>query len=363
PSGGWSESARAAELSLLSTQAAVEALERLCARLPDAEQLEGLCDRARRACLGHGAADGVDEARVRWWPQVAGDDEPSPSATALAVLLLSRGNAHQQRAAREGVDWLFRHAAQWATSTEGDAHSRTANWRHMTFSLGLRAVLSLPDISPRRRELQRTIALLDELWHEEQGGWSHGKPGIDATPTGCHAVVLAVEALAGSYRFDPDDLLVRKSRRPPRSPGHAARREVCLDSDGFLTVIDLGDRRVLDRHPLRARVASTKEGVVRLLIERQLAHPGGTLEEVSMTTAELQDGLGIEPQSIAKAISRLNDELAAAAPFDNGTLAELIQPVNAARRLPDRRWRIDADAFSFDRPADKTRPDGAVIGR
>jgi hypothetical protein len=350
--GGWSESARVSELSLLSTQAVVEGLERLCVRIPDTSEVEVLCQRARAACLRQGVRGTGSDAQMRWWSQKAGGTEPSASATALAVMLLARGTAHQRGAAREGVEWLVRNADRWAAATEGDANSRTANWRHMTFSLALRAVLAIPGISPARPELQGVVAFLNELWNEEQDGWSHGRAGADVTPTGCYAVVRAVQALAHAYRFDPNDLLKKKPSRS-RSTVSSARRKIAIDAEGRLTVIDLGDQVLVDRFALRQRASKTNEQIIRLLARRQRDHLHGAEAQGSMTTAEIASALNLQEQSVSKAITRLNANLSAATPIDDGTLVELIQPVGATRSLANRRWRIDATAFELeDRPPD-----------
>lgn len=332
--GGWAEHPRTDHPSLISTHAAVIGLERVCPFGDDGDRAAELAANARWMTAAHAEGNGD----FRWWPQAPGERRPSAPTTSLAVLILSRGNLEQRDLARRGIAWLMENAARWAEDVDPARHMRGSAWAHMTFSLGLRAVLA-PG-SPVRaddRTFSRVLVHLDELWREEDGEWSHGLPGALPSPSGSCAAVLAHEALKRAWPFDPTTHVLPKRVRRRRARVADPR-----------TVIELRGSSVVVRSPrdevlAEAELPPALGQMFTLLCERRIAGDSEeTLEARTVSTGELADSLGVEPKTIRKYADRINKRLQKGAERVERVVGDLVELQSTPRALRDRRWGLAA---------------------
>jgi hypothetical protein len=332
--GAWKEHERNEHPSLLSTQMAVEALDRVAYGATTVEAARAMAGRARAEV----ARMAQDSAQSAWWPQVPGERQPSAAATALAVLCLARGDASQRGLAKRGVRWLMGHVSRWVSTPEGDANAHGSNWSHMTFSLGVRAVLTPHSgVDATGAPLRPVIDYLDDLWLPRSGEWSHGKPGARPSPTGSCAVVLAHQALRDSWPFDASMHILQ--RRSPRRT--VARRPagfvLKLDARSTATVYDLTGDEVLTR-----RLGPRAGLLLSVLAVRHQTSDGERLATSSVESDELARLLGVLPDTVRTTVARLNRALISAALERDHHIGDLIQEF-AVPGSRTRRWHVNVD--------------------
>lgn len=333
--GGWPEHPRNSHPSLTSTHAAVVGLSRICPRHELGEDARDLAEAARKVVFSLSQQRG----RQRCWANSPDERTVSPAATALAVLTLSRGSGQYRKAAVEGANWLYGHVDSWATSIEGDSHMKDANWRQMSFSLCLRAVLTPPAAhSAADPVLKRSLTFLDRLWDEEEHEWRHGHPEAKCSPTGSCAAVLAFEAVRRAWPLDP--ALPRARRRRSAVPRIKPDTTVEIGPGWAVSVIDLRGKLV-DHEPL-----SPKLGSLLVLLARRRAEVGADapLEARTMTAAEIAKACEWPHlDTVRRNAERVNKALRKAAQENERSLGSLVQRMNDAPN-PERRWGLNVDS-------------------
>ena len=329
--GGWGEDPRQQHPSMLSTQMAVEALGRVAVDTDVAFQMAARA-RAEVARMGATAAGTTS------WPQAPGERFPSPAATALAVLTLTSGTSEQRARAYGGVRWLMAHVDRWATTLEGDGQARGSNWAHMTFSLGLRAVL-IPGsaVAAETPALRPAIDLLSDLWIPAAGEWSHGKPGARPSPSGSCAVVLAHEALKRAWSFDAERHLVQR-RISRRKPAPLPKRfEVRLDEKADVSVFDFDEELLVTR-----ALGPSLSQFMAVLAVRHREGEARAIESRALPTDELCRLLAIRPDTVRTYAKRVNKTLKEAAAARDRHLGDLVQD-KSAEVASMRAWYLNVD--------------------
>lgn len=162
--GAWAEAPKEEEHpSLVSTSAAITGLSRLCPYTSAGERAGRLVERARTVVRQ--LAHHTDGARPKaFWSlrADAADASGGASATAMAVIALSGGTASDRDLAFKGAKWLLANPKKWDSKVEIDGSVPDAEWRHMTFSLALRAAVRGTHQS-RSKALRNTVQYLDSL--------------------------------------------------------------------------------------------------------------------------------------------------------------------------------------------------------
>jgi hypothetical protein len=209
--GGWAAEEQEDGLSLFATTQAMIALS---AAQPD------------DPAIGQGADCLLKHAlSASTWPAEAGGKYRSPALTGLAAEALFDAGRHAP--ARAAAKWLHENPEKWATKTEVGRSELGTSWRHMSFSIGARAVLrsEVPFYDHRMRP---ALLYLDSLWSERHGLWSDGEPNDHLTVRGAYAAALLYKALRASLlHIDPLDLANTLS--PPATPKKGSAGLVYID--------------------------------------------------------------------------------------------------------------------------------------
>jgi hypothetical protein len=218
--GAWSERPEDEHPSLLSTSAAITGLGRIGNYHPNGADARSLVTRARAVVhkIATVPPSPLRSQRIAWWGLKAEASHGSASATAMAVLSLAGGNLEDRRLAAQGARWLLRHRDLWQCAIEDDAAAPEPGRRHMTFSLALRAVLRGLRLPSDDLTLRPTVGYLETLWWPEHREWRNGTPHAHTSTSGSYAAAMAYDALARSWRFDPDRDILGASRRGTRNP-------------------------------------------------------------------------------------------------------------------------------------------------
>lgn len=342
--GAWREHPANEHPSLTSTHAATVGLSRICPRGRFGKRADELVAAAQRTVLGLSEQQG----RVRWWRNTPKSRTASPAATALAVLILSRGGEHRQPAA-EGSRWLYERVDEWVHLVEGDSHMKGANWKHMTFSLALRAVLSpAARYSADDPAFAGSIAFLDELWHPDQGEWRHGDPASKCSPTGSCAVVLAAEAIRRAWPFDPT--------RPRGSSSSRRRRQRILKPDVTVRLTYPWVATVTDLHGEQVAECELPEKILGpflglLALRRSNAGTSAGLEARSLSANELARALNpsrpVKPDTIRRYADRVNEKLQVATEHKR-QIGFLVQRMGTSADPGELRWGLNADEVELD---------------
>jgi hypothetical protein len=344
--GAWGEVPNSEHPSLLSTSAALRGLQRLCGYHPAAAEARRLVSNARRQIRGLTRETG----QMAGWAQTPRERSISPSATAMAVLMLSEGDFEDGGLAIRGARWLLAHVRDWGTMVEPDASARGANWHHMTFSLGLRAILATGVATPEHRSLRETISYLTELWLPDEAEWSHGRPGARPSPSGSYAVVLAHNALRRAWPFDIDEALHGWRRRtaPAEAPPEV---QIAVGADREITVTDLDGRVKL--------TARLRPALHHLFMELAVRHEAGaaqaTLDARSLSTEELALALEVTADTVRRNAQKVNVELRKAAESGGESVGDLIQLMSVTGDPGNRRWILAVDRATTNTPTELCR--------
>ena len=343
--GAWCETPGDEHPSLLSTSAAITGLSRICGYHPAGSAAARAVMRARRVLrtlANPGRQDGP--RRASSWSLIPGGDptRPSASATAMAVIALAGGGHEDRVLAMEGATWLLRHRHAWAETVDSDPAAPHANWQHMTFSLGLRAILRGTRLDSSDSQLRGTVKYLDELWRSEDCEWAHGLPGARASPSGSYAVVTAYEAMAKAWPFDPDREILRERGAKAR-PVMAPETIVEVRSDSRLVVTDL------DGYSFEVALPPTELEMVRLLAVR---HSSGadadTVEARSWDLRELAEHLGLLTDSVRRYIHHVNRAIKEQAAYHGRSIGDLLQITKSSLSPSRRRALINVDRVTVD---------------
>jgi hypothetical protein len=335
----WGETPEDVHPALLSTAASVLALDRLTGYHPSAPQAASLAASARAV-----VTDMAQRVRTQaWWPRVASDWRPSPSATALAVLTLLHGDVGNRGVATMGAAWLRANRRTWQGTVETESSARGANWDHMTFSLGLRAVvLAEGGVDPFDLLVRSAVHYMHELWSDEKAEWSHGRPGARVSPSGSYAVVMAHEALRRVWPFDAVLAIDGKSPAVQRwGRNEKAEVHVHVKHDGTFAINDLNGREVAEGVKLTKRL----EPIFVALARRH--HEGAAeddLEARSRGLDELAEELNLAPDVLRRYLGRINDRIRE---YSEGRMGDIVQMqrrrcfINVDRVTLHERW-LDA---------------------
>jgi hypothetical protein len=352
--GGWIAEVRARDtaISLTATSPAVRALERVCSRTDVAEVARRLAAHARREIAR--TAQGTHE---RWWAQHPDFQDESPTATALAVLALITGDEPQRELARAGASWLVANHKGWATQVEADDRFDHRQWTHMTFALGLRAIVGpAGGVAPGDKRLRGALEHMHDLWQEDHGAWSNGRPGRWPTTSGSQAVISATETLRRAWQFDPLDDLRSRRRRPRamrRASGGPLGWRMTLDG-GTITLID---ERAQPRCEVDFGDSPTQRGMLEVLFARH--REGAKRSEAgALTVPEVELARRFNhgrDDSVRRTMHRINGAVVQA---HRGTLP--IRAIVEERELPGEpgvtRWGLCVDVASEDAPDTSAPP-------
>ena len=300
--GAWGETPESEHPSLVSTSAAVTGLSRVCAYTRAGRNAQELVLRARAVIrqLAH-ETDGA-RPKAHWSLSAdAASARGSASATAMAVIALSGGTAADQDYALKGAEWLLAHRGLWENQVESDGSVPDADWRHMAFSLGLRAIIR-GTRQPPGNALRPALRYLDSLWHEDKQQWSHGRPKAEPSPSGAYAVVAAYEALANAWSFDANREVLGEK---PRDDHTQISQEVLLRVGGS------GATRVsdLDGSEITVSLTPVQHQMMHLLTERWLK--GAKIEALdakSWDVLELAEAIqhGVEVSTVERYVREIN---------------------------------------------------------
>ena len=219
--GGWGESPPDCHPSIISTSAAIAGLARVCPYAKFGDDAQSLLRDARKIVGTLRHETGGTKPKTYWSLDVR-EVRDSWAATAMAVISLAGGSPHDRKLAAQGAEWLRDNVRKWQTEVEtgGGIHP---SWRHMSFSLALRAVVRAGR-EPSVGEIKRVVGYLDALWIDDVGLWARGRPDADSSTSGAYAVVAAYEAYANARRFDPDREILRhkadKDAKFTKARGH-----------------------------------------------------------------------------------------------------------------------------------------------
>jgi hypothetical protein len=346
--GAWGEHPGDEHPSLLSTSAAVSGLSRLCSYHPAGEEAQALVLSARKVVrsLSHQVTS-KGPKRTSAWSLVPGGDPTSlsPSATAMAVISLSGGEEPDRTLAREGAQWLLDHLSEWRELVEGDGAPHQANWQHMAFSLGLRAVLKGMRRDSSDPGLKGTVKYLDELWRADRGEWSHGRPKARSSPSGSYAVVTAYEAMARAWPFDASREILHE-RGSAESRAMPPEVQVVVRDGGSLTVVDL------DGYAFDVGIPQAQLQLVSLLATRHSAgRDEGSIEARAWGLTELADELGIEIDTVRRYVQSVNQAIKRQAVYEGRSIGDLLQIPKSSSRPARRRVLINVDRVTVEQAA------------
>jgi hypothetical protein len=319
--GAWSEGPEDEHPSLLSTSAAITGLARVCAYHPAGEQADGLVKRARAVVrsLAHRSAAGRSQ-RTAWWPLDPSEPRPkrSASATAMAVIALSRGGPEDQLLAAEGARWLLKNRKSWTGRVVTDGLARGANWHHMTFSLALRAILRATRRPSDDHALRPVVEHLDELWIEEERAWAHGQRGARASPSGSYAVVTAYEAMARAWPFDAQREILRDNAKASEGDAEAPDLRLRVTKRGMTL------HNAVDGVKLNVTLEPVHRRMIRLIAERHSW--GAALHARSWGIQELAQELGdLEPDTVRRYAWTINNVIKEEATRKRTTQGDIVQ--------------------------------------
>jgi hypothetical protein len=343
--GAWSEGPSDEHPSLLSTSAAITGLSRICGYHPAGRVAGELVTRARRVVHSLANRTGGDgSGRASSWSLVPGGDprRPSPSATAMAVIALAGGGHEDRTLAMEGATWLLRHRRTWAETVESDPTAPYANWQHMTFSLGLRAILRGTRRDSADPQLRGTVRHLDELWRVEDCEWAHGIPGARPSPSGSYAVVTAYEAMTKAWPFDAEREILRERSTRGR-PAMAPETVVRVRADSGLVVTDL------DGFSFDVGLPPTELEIVRLLAVRHSQGAGeDTIEARSLDLRELAEHLALMTDSVRRYVQHVNQAIKERAEYHGRSIGDLLQIAKSSQGPSRRRALINVDRVTVE---------------
>jgi hypothetical protein len=305
---GWSMYP-GAEAMLFPTYHAVWALEQFRERrlpLERRESSEELEDE-----VTHSAAEGraylrdlaieVDDGdggTVVAWNQTRECPEPSPAATALAVLSLSHGDKADRELAELGARWLVNNQARWCRS-DGQAYEPILPSQNGTFpNVSLCALAcarsgAFPSRADSHLAIGEAIYLIERFWVPNLGGFAFEsrRPYVGTT-----RAILSLDRVVrrkGASWNRLAALAHRNRNRAFREKVGGVQASVEAD---LLMVIDKAEDLKIEE-PISATIA---------VAFRQLAQGGGisTLEAIA-------EEANVKRGSVATAIERLNDDLRA----------------------------------------------------
>jgi hypothetical protein len=343
--GAWGEGPEDEHPSLLSTSAAIVGLRRVCSYHPAGPVAASLVKRARqqvRALARPGRA-AKSQRTTSWALTPESRAKASASATAMAVLALADGGRTDRDLANEGARWLWRNAESWRGAVERDSRAPAANWQHMTFSLGLRAVLRGARRPSNDTGLRASVDFLEDLWSEESIEWSHGQPGARPSPSGSYAVVTAYEAMSQAWPFDAQREILGVGRGSPATPAEPAGLNVHIDAEHVITITDVNGMRV------EATLQPAHFRMFKLLAER---HSRGAdkeiLEERSWDMNELARELDVNTETVRRYARAINRVFKDEARRERQTLGDLVQFMESERVPGERRPLINVDRVTLD---------------
>jgi hypothetical protein len=331
--GAWGEGPEDLHPSLVSTSAAITGLSRVCPYSPAGPEAGRLVERARTVVrqLAH-RTDGA-RPKAFWSLRAdAADARGSASATAMAVIALSGGAVIDRELAFKGAQWLLANPAKWESKREVDGSVPEADWRHMTFSLALRAILRGTH-QPRSKVLRRAVLYLDSLWHESKRQWSHGVPGADPSPSGAYAVVAAYEAMANAWPFDVNrEMLGEKAvpdeaRASPEALLRIGRNAATLVSD-------------LDGSEITANLTPVQAQMMILLGKRRIEGAGiDELDAKSWDVLELAEEIesGVDAATVERYVRKINENFKDVASSKRKDIGIVVQVQKSSTSLAGRR--------------------------
>lgn len=358
--GGWTvDNSTTGPLSLPATMVAVHALDRLVLHGPD--NYRGPASQLSAAARAAVTREAEGKASHRWWRQIP-NGMPCAGATSLAVLTLADGAPEHRRAARQGVRHLLADPTRWVQAAPSDDQVQDRNWRILSFSLGLRAVLHTPTrVDPADPLLRPAVEHLDAIWNEQQGAWAT-HPGGDASTTGSFAVITAVAALKQAFPFDPiahlHGLRGKRPRRREASRQPQGRRTMLVEEESrSVSVFD--ERGVL---LAQCTILGRRRWAILLEIARRhhRASRRQPVDQATMTVSARELGLrnDVREDSVARTIRRLNDDFVAAAmELGNLSFKHLFEQMTVAGST-EHRYGMEEVVVQF-----RDRPPRAVADR
>ncbi|MGH8903502.1 MAG: hypothetical protein ACRDYA_17980 [Egibacteraceae bacterium] len=329
---GWPEVAGIDDTSLHQTALAVIALTRLRETLtelgPDLMLAGGVDTTALLVrvdpLIAHGLGGLLYHRRSSgaWGWRTYVDTAPSPSKTSLC-LLAAAGAAGRLTAAHPidpdrdftlevgGVDgkpqatrvsevvakagqWLLGNHQRWETFVEDDQDVQGTAWEHMTYALGVQAVLRAGG-APYDPRLATAWRLMNDLWDSEAGMW--GEPGS----SGRRVTIRAAYSTVCAY----DEARLRVSEM-----GMAEQPSLGTAGPGIdgpqLEIhsirLDEGDRRI--------HLATGEATVTCELSERLFRLAQFLATRPILTVPEIAAALHVAECSVAKYVQRLNRAVA-----------------------------------------------------
>jgi hypothetical protein len=202
-SGGWPEIRGESSLSLFQTATGIIALQRVA---PGHRMIKP----AVRAMLGLRKNGGY---RAR-----SGRGEPSVPHTALAAIALRQAGARTH--ARAAATWVGKRPDEWQAKTHSDSGVPGTGWIHMTFGLGLRALVLSGEVACDDSRIEAARAHIDALWNDEKAEWRDGSLDEERTSVrSTYAAILAYRALVYRAGRDTvnDDFSIGSRARPQLS--------------------------------------------------------------------------------------------------------------------------------------------------
>jgi hypothetical protein len=286
----WGDTPLDEHPSITSTSAAITGLSRMCGYQPAGEQASDLVERARAVVRRLARQTRGAHPKASWPLRADLPRQPgSASATAMAVIALAGGSKEDRTTAFHGAEWLLAHTDLWENRIEIDG----SDWRHMTFSLALRAILRGRH-QANATALREVVRYFDLLWFEEKGQWSHGSPGWDPSPSGAYAVVAAYEAISNAWPFDAGREILGVK---------ASSEQMEIQAEVRLQVFGTSAKLIddLDQSELVVEFNSGEARMMSLLGRRRLEGRGNdTLEPKSWDMSDLAKELGVRASTVER---------------------------------------------------------------
>jgi hypothetical protein len=235
------------------------------------------------------------------WRQTSECTDPSPAATALAVLSLSHSEREEHlRLAQGGARWLLDNPRRWCRTGERayEVILPTEDGRFPNLSLCPLACVHDPGFSslPESKALiGRALEHIEGMWRPDLGGFAHEgySPYVGMTRT-----ILSLDR-AISRRGEDWGALARLSRRR-RQPTPGQR------IPGWSGTLAGGDLVLIDETEGTSTYVPVSEEEKRIL---RFLHGQ---DEGQSTVEEASEELGIPTvEAVEKAIRRLNEKVAA----------------------------------------------------
>ncbi len=295
--GGWPDSP-ADPISSLGTAQALQVVRR--ARGP------GTAIRAAEAYLLN-----VRNPRGYWGMKEWG---PGSAAVTAECMIALRGlSAEVDTALEASARWLEGNQRLWLRQVE--RHPITGEtWNLASFAS---ASLALAPYGAEVRGIAASIEYVEELWHDESGGWCF--PGeTHASPKGAMAAIGCFEAVLMSWPLDRvANVLAPSAFAEPVSGGGAWKIEL-RDRPNAVVQIEDFDQLV----PLRPRLWDLLDA-----LEREARHQSTSFPRRDRIAAVM----GLSAGSLSKELTRLNECLAT---VTDGRLSQTVTAAGSGRCRP-----------------------------